>query len=72
MSRFILAIFAVGLAVTRLPAQQACVPARTALVLSGGGAKGLAHIGLLRALDSLGVRPDVIVGTSMGAIVGAL
>jgi predicted acylesterase/phospholipase RssA len=72
MTRFILAVLAVGLAATRLAAQQACVPARTALVLSGGGAKGLAHIGLLRALDSLGVRPDFIVGTSMGSIVGAL
>ena len=54
-----------------LPAQE-CRPARTALVLSGGGAKGLAHIGVLSVLDSLGVRPDLIVGTSMGAIVGAL
>lgn len=53
-------------------AQLSCEPARTALVLAGGGAKGLAHIGLLRALDSLGVVPDLIVGTSMGAIVGAL
>ncbi len=51
---------------------QDCRPARTALVLSGGGVKGLAHIGLLRVLDSLGVRPDLVVGTSIGAIVGAL
>ena len=53
-------------------ASQDCRPVRTALVLSGGGAKGLAHIGVLAVLDSLGVRPDLIVGTSMGAIVGAL
>ena len=43
-----------------------------ALVLSGGGARGLAHIGVLRVLDSLGVQPTMIVGTSMGALVGAL
>ncbi len=51
---------------------QECTPPRTALVLSGGGAKGLAHVGVLRALDSLGIRPDIVVGTSMGAIVGGL
>lgn len=42
------------------------------LVLSGGGAKGLAHIGVLEVIDSLGIRIDYIGGTSMGAIVGAL
>lgn len=50
----------------------ACEGGRTALVLSGGGAKGFAHLSVLAALDSLGVRPDYVVGTSMGAIVGAL
>jgi NTE family protein len=54
-----------------LPAQD-CRPPRTALVLSGGGAKGIAHIGVLAALDSLGIRPDLVVGSSMGAAVGAL
>jgi predicted acylesterase/phospholipase RssA len=51
---------------------QDCRPPRTALVLSGGGAKGIAHIGVLAALDSLRIRPDIIVGSSMGAAVGAL
>lgn len=43
-----------------------------ALVLSGGGAKGLAHIGVIRVLDSLGIVPDLVVGTSMGSIVGGM
>ena len=42
------------------------------LSLSGGGAKGFAHIGVLKVLDSLGVKVDYISGTSMGAIVGGL
>lgn len=45
---------------------------KVALVLSGGGAKGLAHIPLLQALDSLKIVPDVIVGNSMGSVVGGL
>src|SRR5690554_3798864 len=45
---------------------------KIALVLSGGGAKGLAHIPTLQALDSLGIVPDLIVGNSMGSIVGGL
>ena len=55
------------------PAQSGSCPApRTALVLSGGGAKGLAHVGVLRALDSLGIRPDLVVGTSIGSVIGAM
>lgn len=42
------------------------------LVLSGGGAKGLAHIGVLKVIDSLGIRIDYIGGSSMGAVVGGL
>ena len=45
---------------------------RCALVLSGGGARGFAQIGVLKALDSLHIKPDLIVATSMGAIVGGL
>jgi len=42
------------------------------LVLSGGGAKGIAHVRVLQVLDSLGIVPDYIAGTSMGSVVGAL
>ncbi|MEG1587155.1 MAG: patatin-like phospholipase family protein [Bacteroidales bacterium] len=42
------------------------------LALSGGGAKGFAHCGALMALEEFGLKPDVIAGTSAGAIVGAL
>lgn len=45
---------------------------KVGLVLSGGGAKGLAHIGTLKVIDSLGIRVDYIGGTSMGAIIGSL
>ena len=45
---------------------------RVALVLSGGGAKGLAHVGLLKALEDNNIPIDYIVGTSMGAVVGGL
>lgn len=70
MLPFIILVAAVLAAV---PAHaQSCRPLRTALVLSGGGAKGLAHIGVLRVLDSLGIRPDLVVGSSMGAIVGGM
>ncbi|MCU0840975.1 MAG: patatin-like phospholipase RssA [Thiobacillaceae bacterium] len=41
------------------------------LALGSGSARGWAHIGVLRALDELGVRPDIVCGTSIGALVGA-
>jgi predicted acylesterase/phospholipase RssA len=44
----------------------------TSVVLSGGGARGFAHIGVLRALDEAGVPVDLVGGTSQGAIIGAL
>ncbi|MGC1507410.1 patatin-like phospholipase family protein [Ketobacter sp.] len=46
--------------------------AKIGLVLSGGGARGLAHVGVIRVLESQGIKPDIITGTSMGSIVGAL
>ncbi len=42
------------------------------LVLSGGGAKGFAHIGFLKVLEEAGIKPDYITGTSAGSLVGAL
>ena len=42
------------------------------VTLSGGGAKGLAHIGILAAMDSAGLKVDYITGTSMGSVVGGL
>lgn len=45
---------------------------RVGVVMSGGGAKGLYHIGVLKALEEAGVPVDYVAGTSMGAIVGSL
>jgi len=45
---------------------------KTALVLSGGGARGFAHIGVIKALEEIGFYPDMVIGTSMGALIGAL
>jgi len=52
------------------PEAQAARP-KIGLVLSGGGARGAAHIGVLKVLEELRVPVDVIAGTSMGSIVGA-
>ncbi len=46
-------------------------PGTIGLALGGGAARGWAHLGVLRAMDELGVRADVVAGTSIGAIVGA-
>jgi NTE family protein len=53
-------------------AQPTGVRPKIGLTLSGGGAKGLAHIGILKAIDSAGLKIDYITGTSMGSIIGAL
>lgn len=46
--------------------------AKVGVVLSGGGAKGMAHIGVLKVLEKAGIPVDVITGTSMGSIIGGL
>jgi NTE family protein len=60
---------------TNIPAHQAMAThrhtgGRTILVLGGGGMKGLAHIGVWKALEDAGVKPDAIMGTSIGALIG--
>ncbi len=47
-------------------------PRKVALVLGGGAARGFAHIGVIKMLEAQGIVPDMIVGTSAGAVVGAL
>jgi len=66
-------IFLVFAAVPRGEAQDSLSRRpKIGLVLSGGGAKGLAHIGVLKVLEEVGITPDYISGTSMGSIVGGL
>jgi NTE family protein len=55
-----------------VPAEPVAAPPKIALVLSGGGALGIAHVGAIQELERLGIRPDMIVGTSMGAVIGGL
>ena len=66
-----------AIAAETVASQVAAAPAlkarpRVGLVLSGGGARGLAHIGVLKVLERERIRVDVIAGTSMGAIIGGL
>ncbi|MGZ5138540.1 MAG: patatin-like phospholipase family protein [Burkholderiales bacterium] len=59
------------------PSARAIVPVKSeqplvALALGGGGARGFAHVGVIKALEAAGVVPDIVVGSSSGAIVAAL
>ncbi|NKI69063.1 patatin-like phospholipase family protein [Collimonas pratensis] len=47
-------------------------PVKIGLALGGGAARGFAHIGVIKALESQGIVPDIVVGTSAGSVVGAL
>ncbi|HEY9480599.1 MAG TPA: patatin-like phospholipase family protein, partial [Gemmatimonadaceae bacterium] len=47
------------------------IPRKTALVLGGGGLKGFAHIGVMRALQERGIKPSVFAGTSIGSLIAA-
>lgn len=68
-----LTIFLVIIAIPHVESQDSLSHRpKIGLVLSGGGAKGLAHIGVLKVLEEVGIIPDYISGTSMGSIVGGL
>jgi NTE family protein len=68
---FIFAILTL-LTATVVAQQPPGIRPKIGLVLSGGGAKGLAHIGILKAIDSAGLKIDYLTGTSMGSILGGL
>lgn len=54
------------------PAPMVAVKPRVGIALGGGAARGFAHVGVLKMLESQGIVPDLIVGTSAGSVVGAL
>ncbi len=68
---FLLALFLSTLALAQTEPVEKDNPT-VGLVLSGGGAKGFAHVGVLKVLEEAGVEVDYVAGTSMGAIVGGL
>src|SRR5262252_9881531 len=72
MIRIALRFFAVLLALAAGIAQAQAPRPKTCLVLGGGGARGAAHIGVLKVLERERVPIDCITGTSMGAIVGGM
>ncbi len=79
LSRLLAVLFAVAMSSIHLsgavPADSACTyptGQSVGLVLSGGGAKGIAHIGVIKALEENDIPIDYVAGTSMGAIIGGL
>jgi NTE family protein len=71
-SRYFLAVLLLTVMTASAYAQSSARRPGIGLTLSGGGAKGLAHIGILKAIDSAGLKINYITGTSMGSILGAL
>lgn len=69
---FIVIFLFFSFAFSNLLAQSKIERPKVGLVLSGGGAKGMAHIGVIKAMEEAGLYPDYITGTSMGSIIGAL
>lgn len=69
-----LALLAGCITLGKAPEAPVTPPAKpvVALVLGGGAAKGFAHIGVIKALEAQGIVPDIVVGTSAGAVVGSM
>lgn len=55
----------------RDPTTSLSVPPRIGLALGGGGARGIAHVIVLEVLDEMGIRPSIVAGTSIGALIGS-
>ena len=70
------ALLLTGVPTQRMTAAESTAPVlaqpRIALVLSGGGARGIAHVGIIRRLEELQIPIDLVVGTSMGAVIGGM
>ncbi len=69
---YIIALLVLSLAAPLVAEEPLTEEPKLVLVLSGGGARGIAHIGVIRVLEELHIAPDLIVGTSMGSIIGGL
>lgn len=76
MHRFLTLLILIVLCVNTLHAQSDSISVterpKVGLVLSGGGAKGAAHIGVIKYIEEMGIPIDYVAGTSMGSIVGGL
>ncbi|MDR6300053.1 patatin-like phospholipase family protein [Mesonia maritima] len=72
MKKILLFILLIGFGVFAQETPNKARDLKVGLVLSGGGAKGLAHIGALKVIEKAGIRVDYIGGSSMGAIIGSL
>lgn len=70
--RIILLFIVLMITVWSASAQDSLRRKRVAVVLSGGGARGMAHIGVLKVIERAGIPIDIITGTSMGSIIGGL
>ena len=72
MNRRNFLVFVGGGALATIATRPMAAPVRIALVLGGGGCRAHGHIGVIRVLEENGLKPDLVVGTSAGSLVGAL